>query len=364
MIKAPTKFIALLSGAALLASSSFAESVSTDPVGYVTLTINGSPDGVQTAFTSLAAPVENAVVVTGSITEDPTSAVATNSSASYVAGAFAGTDASGNSTHYLQITAEGGADGLILDIVANTETTITTGTDLTGLIATGDTFVVKEHMSLADIFGAENDAGLKSGGDSASSDLVYIMSSDGAGTYAVYYYQTDSLGFLGGNGWRVLGDSSTEMSDVVVGPDDGVIVARTAVGDLSFTLAGCVNVVDHQRDLPAGYSLVSYPFPVGVSLDDSGLYSLTNGYVSGGDSASSDLVYLLQGDGSFDIYYRQTDTLGFLGGDGWRKLGDSATDVGADLDPSTGELDLITTGSSLIVFHRGTGLQWADVKPF
>ncbi|MFQ3241819.1 MAG: hypothetical protein ACI9JZ_001508 [Lentimonas sp.] len=356
MMKTPTKFIALLSGAALLASSAFAQGVVTNPVGYVTVTVNGSPDGVQTAFTSLAAPMENGVEAAGSTTVEPTSAVLTNSGAAYGAGAYAGTDASGNSTHYLQIATDGGAsDGLILDIIANTETTVTTGADLTGLVSSGDAYVIKKHVTLADVFGAENTAGLKSGGDSASSDLVYVMSSDGLGVYVVYYYQTDSLGFLGGDGWRVLGDSATDMSNVVVGPDDGVIVARKGVGDLSFTVSGSVNGLDHQRGLPAGYSLVSYPFPVDVTLDDSGIYTSTNGYVSGGDSASSDLVYFLQADGSFDIFYRQTDSLGFLGGDGWRLLGDSSTEKG---------LEVVSAGSSVIIYHTGTGLQWADAKPF
>ncbi len=44
MMKNPTKFIALLSGAALLASSGFAASVATNPVGYVSTTAADGSD--------------------------------------------------------------------------------------------------------------------------------------------------------------------------------------------------------------------------------------------------------------------------------------------------------------------------------
>jgi uncharacterized protein (TIGR02597 family) len=290
-------------------------------------------------------------VARGSLTATPDSAVLTDASASYTTGEFAGTDAEGNATHYLQFA----SDGLIVDIVANSATTITAGSDLSGRVSSGDSYLVKEHITLADIFGADNSSGLQTGGDSSSSDRIYVMSSDGAGTYATYYYQTDELGFLGGDGWRKPGDSLSDMSDVIVGPDDGMIVARSELGDVEIVVSGSVNLIDHQRGLPAGFSLVSYPFPVDVTFDESGIYSSSNGYVSGGDSSSSDLVYVLGSDGSFQTFYRQTDELGFLGGDGWRTVGDSSTDKGSEVIPAN---------SSLIIKHIGTGLLWADARPF
>jgi hypothetical protein len=349
----PTLFLA----GALLSASSFLSAgtptaVATDPVGYVTLTVNGSPDGVQAAFTPLAMSLENAAKANGSLTEAPTSSVITNSAAAYVTGEFGGVDASGNPTHYIQFA----DDGLIVDILDNTATSITTGTDLTGLVGTSARYVVKKHVTLADIFGVDNTAGLKSGGNLSASDLVYIMSSDGAGIYATYYYQTDNLGFLGGTGWRLNGDANTDTSNVIVGPDDGLIIARSDVGDLDIVVSGSVNVINHQRGLPNGFSLVSYPFPVDTTLDDSGIFTPTNGYVSGGNASASDLVYVLKSNGTFETYYRQTDTLGFLGGDGWRLNGDANTERGSSVS--------ISAGSSVIIKHIGTGLLWADLKPF
>ena len=333
-----------------------AQSVSTTPVGYTTQVINGSPDGTTVAFTALSTTLEVAPLLAGSFTADPTSAVLTDANASNTVDAYAGTDPLGSGLYYLQVTG-GASDGLIVDIIANTATTFTAGGDMTGLVASGDTYVVKQHVNLAGIFGADNSAGLQSGGDASTSDLIYLMSTDGVGSYSTFYYQTDPFGgALGGDGWRIVGDASTDMSTVSVASDDGLLVARTGVGDLEVVTTGSVNDVDHLRVLPAGYSLVAYPFPVDVSLDESGIYSATNGYVSAGDSAASDEVLVISSNGVFTTYYRQTDPFGgALGGDGWRVVGDASTDQGSTLIPA---------GSSIVIYHKGSGLNWADTKPF
>jgi uncharacterized protein (TIGR02597 family) len=331
-----------------------AQSASTTPVGYVTLTVNGSPNGTSPGYTALSVSLEKPVVSVGSATSGSTSAALVDSNASNTVNAYAATDAVDNGIYYLQITS-GDNEGLIFDIVSNTATSITTATDLTGIVFSGDTYAVKQNVTLADIFGAENDVGLASGGSPNSSDLVFIMSSDGSGNYAIYYYQTDNLGFLGGNGWRAYGDTNTDMSGVTIASDDGILIQRSVIGDLSIFISGRVNTVNHSRDLPAGFSLVSYPFPVDVTLADSGIYTASNGYVSGGSFLESDSVYVLNPDGTFQIYYYQTDNLGFLGGNGWRIAGDANT---------AQENVVISAESSVIILHRGSGLAWADEVPF
>jgi hypothetical protein len=352
----PQKTLSLLAVASLLSFSSLS-AVETDPVGYVTNTINGSPDGSATAFTALSMSLENPVSASGALTESPTSAVATNSGAAYTPSEFAGTDASGNATHYLQFV----SDGLIVDIIANDATSITTGTDLTGLAASGDSYVVKEHITIADIFGANNEAGLTAGSNFASSDLLYVMSTDGSGAFDTYFVQDDPtpIGILGGDGWRKVGASnSVDQSNVVIGPDDGLIIATSTIGDIDIVVSGSVNVIDHQRDLPSGFSMVSYPYPVDVTLDDSGIYTASNGYVSGSNFSSSDLVYVLGSDGSYTTYFRQDDPtpIGILGGDGWRQVGASSSeDKGSTVIPA---------GSAIIIKHTNAGLAWNDQKPF
>lgn len=333
---------ALLSG--LFAFVSQAQSVSSTPVGYVTLTING--DG----YTALSNPLENAVVYSG--TASSISGATISSSFSMTSGEISTTDAEGNSAYYVQL-----ADGTILDITSNSESEITVAVDVSSLVSADDQITVKKYTTLSDLFGATNSAGLTSGGDASSSDLIFIMSSDGAGTYGSYYYQDDPFdGFFGGDGWRSLGSNSTDVANLIIAPDDGIIVKRDASSDLSVVVTGTVNTTQHNRTLPQGFSLVSYPFPVATTLDDSGIYSETNGYVSGGDANSSDIVYVLSPDGSYTSYYRQDDPFdGFFGGDGWRALGDNSTDVGSTSIP---------VGSSIIIKHTGSGLAWIDATPY
>lgn len=338
----------------LLGVTLHSQSVTTVPVGYVTVTINGSPDGSASAFTALSAGLQNEALYRGSITSDANSAVLTDSNASNTANAFAATDSAGNPSHFVQIMS-GTNEGLILDIVANGVNTYTTGSDLTGLVSSGDRYAIKTYLTLADIFGANNEAGLTSGGDFLNSDLIYLMSTDGAATYAAYYYQTDATSFFGGNGWRLVGDRYTDMSNVVVAPDDGLMVRRISMGDLSVVVSGSVNVVKHSRDLPAGFSLVAYPFPVDVTLGESNIYTSSNGYISRSSFLNSDIVYIIGSDGIFQSYYYQTDSSGFFGGNGWRQVGDSSTDVSDTL---------ISRNSSVIVLHRGNGLAWKDAVPF
>ena len=334
--------VALFSAATM--SSAIAHVVCSTPVGYVTITVNG--DG----YTAITNPLQNAVVYSGTASSIAGDTITT--SFSLTADEVAGTDADGNSAYYVQTTS-----GAIYDVTANTESTITVSSDVSSLISADDAISVKKYTTLGDIFSTDNAFGLTSGGDVTSSDVVYIMSADGAGSYAQYYYQTDPFGgFFGGDGWRAAGDVNTDRSDVIIAPDDGLIVNRISSGDISLVVSGTVNAIDHSRELPAGFSLVAYPFPVDTTLDDSGIYTADNGYTSGGDVAQSDVVFVLATDGSYTQYYRQTDPFGgFFGGDGWRIAGDVNTDVGSTVIPA---------GSAVIIQHKGSGLTWADAVPY
>lgn len=332
--------VALFSAAAV--SSAIAQDVSSTPVGYVTITINGN------GYTALSNPLENAVVYSGTTTSVSGDTITT--SFPLTAGELAGTDAEGMNLFYVQTSS-----GSILDISSNTDSTITLTSDVSSELANDDTIYVKEYSTISDLLGANNEAGLTSGGSSSSSDVVYIMSADGLGSYNSYYYQTDLFGFLGGTGWRAVGDTSTDMSNIVIGPDDGVLVNRISAEDLSVVVSGTVNTLDHTRTLPAGFSLVSYPFPVDTTLNDSGIYAADNGYVSGSSAASSDLVYVIATDGSFTTYYYQTDLFGFLGGTGWREVSSNTVDTGSAVIPA---------GSSIIIKHIGSGLAWNDAIPY
>ena len=337
------KYLGCVALSVMCAIVSHAQSVSSTPVGYVTLTINGG------GYTALSNPLENAVVYSG--TASSVSGSTINASFTMTDSELAGSDLQSNSTYYVQTS-----DGTILDITANTTSSITVAAaSLSGIVSADDSITVKKYSTVGDLFGTDNSIGLASGSNSGSSDLVYIMSSDGGGNYTTLYYQTDLLGFLGGNGWRVVGNAFSDASGIILAPDDGVLVYRAGAGDLSLVVAGTVSAAPANRSLPAGYSLISYPFPTDTTLADSGIYEAGNGYVSGSNAGNSDLVYVISPDGQFTTYYYQTDLLGFLGGNGWRVVGNAFADVGGNSIP---------VGSSFIIYHTGSGLSWTDALPY
>ena len=161
--------VALFSAATM--SSAIAQDVSSTPVGYVTITINGN------GYTAVTNPLQNAVVYSGTASSVASDTITT--SFILTADEIAATDAEGNSAYYVQT-----ASGAIYDVTANTDSTITVSSDVSSLISADDAISVKKYTTLADIFSSDNSFGLTSGGDVASSDVVYVMSSEGAGTYA------------------------------------------------------------------------------------------------------------------------------------------------------------------------------------
>ena len=107
-----------------------AQSVSSTPVGYVTLTINGN------GYTALSNPLENAVVYSGTASSVSGSDITT--SFSMTDGELSATDAEGNSSHYIQTSS-----GLIVEVTSNSASAIT--------LATADRFVCNDNGTMKQV---------------------------------------------------------------------------------------------------------------------------------------------------------------------------------------------------------------------
>ena len=333
----------------LLFSSSLAFAQSfTQPVGISKVTIDGSGTN-ESAFTALSVTYENAPLYSGTI-NTASSALISLTTSDLSAGEYAGTDPNGDATHYVLLTS-GDHEGLSLEIQENTINTITVSSDnLESLSLDGITFEILAHSTLADIFGAENSAGLTSGSSVNQSDRIYIMQADGTGSWDSYYYQTSPRG---GSGWRQVGDTSTDYQGLTLPLDTGILVNRIGDEDLTLYVYGSVKKTEtHMRVLGPGFSLLGNPFPVDIQLGESGIYSADNGYVSTSSPSTSDLLFVIAADGTFDSYFYLTSP---RGGSGWRKVGDSSTDVSTQILPAT---------SSFYIQHRGTGLTWNPSRPY
>jgi len=260
------------------------------------------------------------------------------------------------SIYYIEIIKPENLAGQIIDIVSNTSNSIVTAeTSLESLLDTNSVISVRKYLQLSDVFGEANEVGLTSGQDSSTSDTVRLTESNGV--LNTYYFQTDSLGFLGGTGWRKEGDVSTDHATKRITPDQSVVVSRLPGGTtLTSIISGSVKMFELPTPIYSGLNAVSSPFPVDVTLGESGLYtgSSDTGLKGGANISSADVVYIYNpsdndpSQARLEKYYYQIDDLGFLGGTGWRKDGDVLTDQSSKvISASTGVIISIDSNSSV-----------------
>jgi len=347
--------VTLLAGMAV-ASIVNAVTVSTDPVGFITLTIKGTDNS--DGLSAVSVPMLSASLHSGVVYAVNAKTI-TDNNASWATGDYATPDPNGNPSHYIEITNHTDATkvGLVYEITASDggNKTLTLADDAT--VLAGASYTVRKCRTLGDIFGDTNAAGLTQG-SSSSADILYKVGVDGTGNLAwqIYFYQEAPI-FAGGNGWRQLGKSgSADMKDVGVFPDEGLIIKRRSGPDLSVTLTGSVKTSNSLTALKTGFNLVSLSYPVDISLENLGLYNADGSLLTAGSTSTADRIYYVNDAGQFDIFYYQQAPI-FAGGNGWRKLGASAS---ADQKDS-----VIPAGRSIVVLRRdAAGINWSTNVPF
>jgi hypothetical protein len=170
------------------------------------------------------------------------------------------------------------------------------------------------RWSLAALFGAANSAGLTSGPDLATSDVIVIPNAAG-GSPGYYFYCT---GGAHGTGWRREGAEAADQSGVTLPLTAGVALRARAAHQI--LLAGTLKPGPTRIRLQNGRNLVANlcPIPQHLTLANSGLSVLS----SGSTPEVADLVLLWNGSG-YAPYYQST---GALLGTGWRLAGGDSTD--------------------------------------
>jgi len=149
-----------------------------------------------------------------------TSDTITIGTTSFTASAFAPSE--GLPSHFIQITS-GPNEGLVVDILGNTTTSITVGAgDLSGVTGTPN-FVVRPHTKVSNLF--QSNTGLTD-----YSDTVTLYNSDGT-TTTLLRDSAQTTGWL---------DSGTfTASDAVIYPGQAFLLSTSGPG--SFTNTGVVN---------------------------------------------------------------------------------------------------------------------------
>jgi len=304
----------LLGSTSVTAQSDF---VDTKPVGLVTHTLKSGQ------FNLIGLTLHQPIIASGSITAASSDNNGTPADISDDFSVFTdsainfGVTLTAGTTYILEITdaADAGLNGTLQEVTVWSGNTITTPQDLfaDGLVV-GDRYQLRAASTIADVFGATNTAGLSSGTSATVADNIYLPTELG---FDVYYYSTGGFFTVG---WRKIGAGNADFANQPIFPADGFYILRRG-SDLDITHTGAVKLDDTILAVTRQFTFFSGLYPVGSTLDSSGM---VEGLKGGASASVADQVFIQNPIlGGFDVYYYSTG--GFFG-IGWRKVGEGSTD--------------------------------------
>jgi uncharacterized protein (TIGR02597 family) len=321
-----------------------AQSVTTIPVGAVTLTI-AAGSGSSRVVTPLSFPLVDSASGVGQLKGQITgfsAAALSNSAAGWVAGQFSDPTI----PCLIRITSglAAGRTFLISTTTANTATTITIDSEEAGLVdltgtglAVGDSYSVFPCDTLSSLFGTPATTGVLGGtlATGAGADIVYVMVSGG---WRQYYYNT------GTSGWKRIG-LNTSSDNIPVRPDSLVLYSRIGDSAMNLVLTGEVPALARKQIVrKSGVTPLANPWPSGVTTLSSSHIADMAGWLKSADYTQADVVLLMVSGG-----WRQY----FHDGVNWRRVGLNSISDGVE----------IPVGSGVQINKRGSDVSSVDVSP-
>lgn len=333
--------------------TSFAQTATTDPVGFITATVQGGSASVP-KYTLISPTLVKPVSWQGKVTAFGASSISV-ALGSWIAGQFDGA----NGKYYVEVisnsTVTVPTPGSWADILTTTNSTITTNVDLSGTLAVGASIRIRAHMTLNDVFGANNSAGLLgSATDASAADEVFIYSGS---TPAGYFYFTGGFGYSAGWYDSEFNAIAPIGAAVAIAPSNGVVVKRKTAGNVSIVVSGAVKTGNTSFPVYNNYNFLGTISAAGLTLNSSGLYTgnaATGIKPSAIDATSADEVTIYTGSTSASYFY-YNGGLGYA--DGWYDSAFNAT------SPIGGSVNILP-GTSFVIRRKGGGpFVWSAPAP-
>lgn len=325
--------------AGLLAVSLQAQSVSTTPVGAVTITIPAGP-----STTLFGAPMKAQSVFVGKVGSVSENVITINRNA------FSGLNLGNSSEPFYVLFTTGAQTGRALLINANTDSTITVSINEGGAsvalnstdasVLADDVFEVIPGDTLASLFGTAGDLKITGGEYSYTADTVSLW--NGA-RFVAYYYNT-------AYGYWVMSGSAANANDTYISPNIAVALALRS-GRPGFGLTFVGEAQNHNliySHSGSAIKMFAQQFPVDVALSE---LTVSGGLQSGNASYLADTVSLWNG-ARWIAYFQHSDGR-------WLRNGDSVTDY-SDLVLSPGQAIAILRRSS----RAGGGVFLKSGRPY
>jgi hypothetical protein len=268
----------LLVALAATATSFGQTEAKTKPVGYESITLNANQ------FNVVGLRLQGATVASGTLETIGTSSVTDNE------GSFASI-LNAAKTYILEITS-GTLSGLTVEATWTSGNVLNTPDNLQQAgIATGTSYNLRPALTLEEIFGTTNSV-LTRGFNSASADIIWIP--NGVGGYSRYFLHSTNV-------WRDAA-SNTNTPNVAVVYTDGLLIEKKG-SPATLTLSGEVKINGSTVPVVTGFNVISTIYPAGVELQN---FGLEDDLQAGFNSASADIVWVPNGSGGYDRYFRHS----------------------------------------------------------
>lgn len=345
--------LTILSITALLNGAN-AQTASTVPVGFTTITIPAAASATSPSSTALSIPLYKTPDFAGPVASIDSTTSFTLTGAAFTAGQFA--NATAPRLVRVKSSTTAGHIGKFFVVTANTTNQITvdlTGTgvaniaDVVSAGATPDSVEILPANTIGSVFGnATTLPTLTAGATSATADNVLLWN----GAAWETYFWTGTVG-TPNNIWKRTGN--LDRSNVVIYPEDGVfVVRRSTASATTVTLIGSVPSTSEQSGIAAsGSTFLANRFPTDTTLGALGLHTLP-GWVAGATSTDADKVFVWNStNGVWETYF-WTGTVG-TPNNIWKRTG--------NLDRSSTP---IPAGTAVFISHTGAGLNLVQALPY
>jgi hypothetical protein len=275
------------------------ESASPTWIGTAT-TLQGTA-GSNTKFTTFSQRMVLPVLYAGTVSSLQNTAL-TDTNATWTSGQFANVA----SPAYAEFD-----NGWMVDISGTTSTTksLSLAGSVGGLVSPGDAYRVRQHFTIASLFGTNNETGLKPGLNVSQADNILLVIPQTQQTMSIFYFSNAVA-----QGWYRADFSPA--ADQVVYPEEGVMVRRIAPVDVNLYVCGPIKPGVTIAPVEPGFNLVGTLKSLSpLSLSSLNLYTgdPTTGIASGLNLTVSDNLLVVQPSGATASYFYFKDTKGHEG---------------------------------------------------
>lgn len=330
--------------------------VFTDPVGFITLTAEGTTGpGSSPAFSFQGLGMTQIPAQRGLVTSVSGTAVA-------ISGLTAGQYNAGprGPLFYIEdVNPASAFVGFTDDIVSNDANSVFTSFDDHLVIAASDAYKIIPHWTIGTVFGAADQAGLQQG-SATTADQIQIQNPVAPGQPLATYYFNNVTSKALSPGWRGTASGNTDVSQTPLYNDQGVLIGRQVATNLSYQLVGAVKIGPTLIPLSGTNNFTGNVYATStMTLSNSHLFtdgSSTDSLVAGSATTADQVLIHNDVTGGLTTYYFNNVTSKALT-PGWRSTASGNTDQSGATIPM---------GSFILIeLQPGHGgFNWAEPAPY